>query len=82
MGPDSGCHLKRLLLAKRCSGNASRRQGSIILTSSIAEAPDSGLTPYAASKGGIDQLVRTMAAEWATRGVRVNAVARDTSTIS
>jgi NAD(P)-dependent dehydrogenase (short-subunit alcohol dehydrogenase family) len=51
-------------------------KGSIILTSSIAGSSGiPGLTPYAASKGGIDQLVRTMAAEWATRGVRVNAVA-------
>jgi NAD(P)-dependent dehydrogenase (short-subunit alcohol dehydrogenase family) len=50
--------------------------GSIIITSSIAGSSGiPGLTPYAASKGGIDQLVRTMAVEWATRGVRVNAVA-------
>lgn len=31
--------------------------------------------PYAASKGGINQLVRVMAREWAPRGVTVNAVA-------
>lgn len=31
--------------------------------------------PYAASKGGLDQLVRVMAREWASRGVAVNAVA-------
>lgn len=50
--------------------------GGIIITSSIAGSSGiPGLTPYAASKGGIDQLVRTMAVEWATRGVRVNAVA-------
>ena len=51
-------------------------RGSIIITSSIAGSSGiPGLTPYAASKGGIDQLVRTMGIEWATRGVRVNAVA-------
>ncbi|WP_218573858.1 SDR family NAD(P)-dependent oxidoreductase [Pseudomonas yangonensis] len=51
-------------------------KGSIIITSSIAGSSGiPGLTPYAASKGGIDQLVRTMAVEWAPRGVRVNAVA-------
>ncbi|QTD92048.1 SDR family NAD(P)-dependent oxidoreductase [Burkholderia anthina] len=51
-------------------------RGSIVMTSSIAGSSGiSGLTPYAASKGGIDQLVRTMAVEWAPRGVRVNAVA-------
>ena len=33
------------------------------------------LTPYAASKGGVNQLVRTLAAEWAVHGIRVNAVA-------
>ena len=50
--------------------------GSIIMTSSIAgTAGIPGLTPYAASKGGINQLVRTMGVEWAQRGVRVNAVA-------
>jgi len=46
------------------------------MTSSIAGALGvPGLTPYAASKGGINQLVRTMAVEWAPKGVRVNAVA-------
>lgn len=51
-------------------------RGSIIMTSSIAGATGiPGLAPYAASKGGINQLVRTMAVEWAQRGVRVNAVA-------
>lgn len=33
------------------------------------------LAPYAASKGGINQLVRTLAVEWATNDIRVNAVA-------
>lgn len=31
--------------------------------------------PYAASKGGMNQLARVMAAEWASSGVTVNAVA-------
>ena len=31
--------------------------------------------PYAATKGGINQLMRVMAREWAPRGVTVNAVA-------
>jgi NAD(P)-dependent dehydrogenase (short-subunit alcohol dehydrogenase family) len=34
-----------------------------------------GLAPYGASKGGIDQLVRTLAVEWAPHGIRVNAIA-------
>jgi gluconate 5-dehydrogenase len=31
--------------------------------------------PYAASKGGLNQMLRVMAAEWAPKGVAVNAVA-------
>lgn len=33
------------------------------------------LVAYAASKGGVEMLTRTLAVEWAARGVRVNAVA-------
>jgi NAD(P)-dependent dehydrogenase (short-subunit alcohol dehydrogenase family) len=51
-------------------------EGRVIFFSSV-----SGLLahknhgPYAASKGGINQLMRVMAAEWAASGVTVNAVA-------
>ncbi|MGK5740297.1 SDR family NAD(P)-dependent oxidoreductase [Micromonospora sp. URMC 103] len=52
------------------------RGGSITLTSSIAGVVGiPGLAPYAASKGGVNQLVRTLAAEWAPHHIRVNAVA-------
>ena len=52
------------------------RPGSITMTSSVAgQAGIPTLAPYAASKGGINQLVRTLAAEWAPHGIRVNAVA-------
>jgi gluconate 5-dehydrogenase len=34
-----------------------------------------GHAPYAATKGGLNQLIRVMAREWAVRGVTVNAVA-------
>ena len=50
--------------------------GSLIYLSSVA-----GLlghphhAPYAASKGAINQMMRVMAAEWASSGVTVNAVA-------
>jgi gluconate 5-dehydrogenase len=53
-----------------------QRSGRIVMLSSV-----SGLlahqkhAPYAASKGGINQLMRVMAAEWAASGVTVNAVA-------
>lgn len=50
--------------------------GSIINISSIAgQVGIAGLTSYSVSKGGVDQLTRVMAVEWATRGVRVNAIA-------
>ncbi|MEN3283378.1 MAG: hypothetical protein V7607_4518 [Solirubrobacteraceae bacterium] len=50
--------------------------GSIIMNSSIAgKVGIHGLTAYAAAKGGVDQLVRTMGVELAQTGVRVNAIA-------
>ena len=53
-----------------------KNRGSIIMTSSIAGSLGvPGLAAYAASKGGVNQLVRTMAVEWAPKGIRVNAVA-------
>ncbi len=53
-----------------------QQSGRIVFISSV-----SGLLahkkhgPYAASKGGLNQLMRVMAAEWAANGVTVNAVA-------
>jgi NAD(P)-dependent dehydrogenase (short-subunit alcohol dehydrogenase family) len=64
-----------------CAQAAGRRMldrggGSIINISSIAgQAGIAGLTSYSMSKGGVDQMTRVMAVEWATRGVRVNAIA-------
>lgn len=50
--------------------------GSIIVTSSIAgKVGIPELAPYSASKGGIEQLVRSLAVEWAKYGIRINAVA-------
>lgn len=52
------------------------QSGSVILTSSIAaRAGVAGLAPYGASKGGVEQLVRNLAVEWAQHGIRVNGVA-------
>jgi NAD(P)-dependent dehydrogenase (short-subunit alcohol dehydrogenase family) len=53
-----------------------QKSGSIIYLSSV-----SGLlahlahAPYAATKGGVNQLLRVMAREWAPFGVTVNAIA-------
>jgi gluconate 5-dehydrogenase len=49
--------------------------GSIINISSVGGS--SGLrkqVPYCAAKGGVEQLTRTLALDWAPRGVRVNAI--------
>jgi NAD(P)-dependent dehydrogenase (short-subunit alcohol dehydrogenase family) len=53
-----------------------RGGGSIINMSSVgAQAGFARLGAYCASKGGLEALTRVLALEWATRGVRVNAVA-------
>ena len=49
--------------------------GSIIMNSSnnsLVGYP--GLFTYSVSKGGVDQMVRSMALEWGNRGIRVNAI--------
>lgn len=50
--------------------------GSIVSVSSATAAVGvpRGL-PYVATKGGMDSMIRSLAAEWAPRGVRVNGIA-------
>jgi 2-dehydro-3-deoxy-D-gluconate 5-dehydrogenase len=51
-------------------------RGAIVSTASVSSVRGHrNLAPYAASKGGIAQLTRVLANEWAPHGVRVNAVA-------
>lgn len=50
--------------------------GAIVNNSSIASGVGiAGLTAYSAAKGGVNQLTKVMAVEWAPRGIRVNAIA-------
>lgn len=49
--------------------------GRMVFMSSVsAQLAHAGHAPYAATKGGINQLMRVMAREWAPHGVTVNAV--------
>jgi NAD(P)-dependent dehydrogenase (short-subunit alcohol dehydrogenase family) len=53
-----------------------QKSGSIVLYSSIRSiVTEPGQSVYAMTKAGIAQLAKTAATEWATLGVRVNAVA-------
>ena len=51
-------------------------QGAIINTASMLTFQGSPFVPgYAASKGGIGQLTKSLAAAWAAEGIRINALA-------
>jgi NAD(P)-dependent dehydrogenase (short-subunit alcohol dehydrogenase family) len=67
------------LCAQRCGEvMLERGQGSIVNVASILGLVGVGQIPqasYAASKGGLINLTRELAAQWARRGVRVNALA-------
>jgi NAD(P)-dependent dehydrogenase (short-subunit alcohol dehydrogenase family) len=65
-----------------CSQIAARQMlaqgggGSIINNSSVCSVVGvRGLTAYSAAKGGVNQLTRVMAVEWAQQNIRVNAIA-------
>ncbi len=64
------CSLAALPLFERVGG------GSVVNISSIygSRAQERGIA-YTASKGGLEMLTRTLAVEWASRGIRVNSVA-------
>jgi NAD(P)-dependent dehydrogenase (short-subunit alcohol dehydrogenase family) len=71
-------NLKGSFFLLRAAGRIMTAQGSgsIVLFSSIRSVVvEPGQSVYAATKAGIVQMVRTAAAEFGPRGVRVNAVA-------
>ena len=52
-----------------------QRAGKIINVASVqAELSGRNIAPYTISKGGVRQLTRALAAEWAKHGIRVNAI--------
>lgn len=60
---------KRLIAAKRSNGRV------LLISSITAQQSSPGFAPYAASKAGVGQLCKTLAREWANRGINVNAIA-------
>jgi NAD(P)-dependent dehydrogenase (short-subunit alcohol dehydrogenase family) len=73
-----GTNLKGYFLCSQAIGRLMIAQGSgsIVMNSSIygsVGAADN--LPYGASKGGVNQLTRMLAVEWAPYSVRVNAIA-------
>lgn len=52
-----------------------RGRGSVVAVGSVhARATSANIAAYAASKGGLSAMVRALAVEWASDGIRVNAV--------
>ncbi len=73
-----GLNLKGSFRIMRAAGEAMARQGrgSIIAFSSIrSQVVEPGQGIYAATKAGLVQIARTLAAELGPQGVRVNAIA-------
>jgi NAD(P)-dependent dehydrogenase (short-subunit alcohol dehydrogenase family) len=72
-----GGNLRAYFLCAQAAARQFIRQGGggvIVMNSSNASvAAFEDLTPYCAAKGGIDMLVRGLAAEWGPHGIRVNA---------
>jgi NAD(P)-dependent dehydrogenase (short-subunit alcohol dehydrogenase family) len=71
-------NLKGYFLCAQAVGRQMLKQqrGSIVMNSSIAGSIGvKWLVPYASAKGGVNQLTRTLAVEWARDGVRVNVFA-------
>ncbi|HET7085601.1 MAG TPA: SDR family oxidoreductase [Rhizomicrobium sp.] len=71
-------NLRGLFFGVQAAGRHMLAQGagSIVVISSVTASVGvpRGL-PYVASKGGLDAMTRSLAVEWAAKGVRVNAVA-------
>jgi NAD(P)-dependent dehydrogenase (short-subunit alcohol dehydrogenase family) len=70
-------NLKGPWLCCRAASEPMRRQkwGRVVNVSSmLGEISLAGRTPYASSKGGLTMLTKTLALEWASDGINVNAL--------
>lgn len=73
-----GVNLKGYFLTTQAVGKHmfKARSGRVInISSAMGEYPLPYLTHYAASKGGINAMTKSLAQEWAGRGITVNAIA-------
>jgi len=71
-------NLKGIFMASQVFGKqmVQQKSGSIINISSASSGPPlSKVFTYAVSKAGVNNLTQNLAREWATQGVRVNAIA-------
>lgn len=71
-------NLKGIFMASQIFGKqmVEQKSGSIINISSASSGPPlSRVFTYAVSKAGVNNLTQNLAREWATEGVRVNAIA-------
>lgn len=62
------------LIVKHTIESLARTGGSLVTFSSIAALRNGGGVGYAASKGGVISLTRTVAANWGRKGVRANVI--------
>jgi len=62
-------------LLKHAYMQLNRNAAVILLSSVVARMGNVGQVAYSASKGGLEAMVRTLAREFASKGVTVNAVA-------
>jgi NAD(P)-dependent dehydrogenase (short-subunit alcohol dehydrogenase family) len=57
------------------AGAPERGNGRIVIISSItAHHPSAGIAPYSATKAAVAQMGRSLAKDWATKGVNVNVL--------
>jgi len=70
-------NLKGVFLCSKIAAAAmkERKKGKIINVSSIfGEVAEKKISPYCASKGGVNQLTKALALEWAKYNINVNAI--------